>query len=136
MKRIGVMGCGTVASYGHIPAILAAPGLELAAVFDPDESRLEAVRRLSSDVRAFSTAPPFLESGLDAVVVTSPAPVHLENVADAARRGLAVLCEKPLAATLDEAQQIVDVMARAHLPLYTAFCYRFSPCALEIKSPE
>ena len=134
MKRIGVMGCGTVASYGHVPAILATPGLLLAAVFDPDESRLEAVQKLSSDVRAFASAAPFLDAGLDAVVVTSPAPAHLENVADAAQRGLAVLCEKPLAATLDESQAIVDVMAEARLPLFTAFCYRFSPCALEIKS--
>ena len=41
----------------------------------------------------------FFESGLDAVVVASAAPAHRQNVLDAARHGLPVLCEKPLAMT-------------------------------------
>jgi predicted dehydrogenase len=133
-KRIGLMGCGTVAGYGHIPAILATSGLELAAVYDPDPKRLAAVRQEHGDIPAFDQTTAFFESGLDALVITSPAPNHYENVADAARYNLPVLCEKPLAVTLDEAQSIVDLMDRAGLPLYTAFNYRFSPCALAIKS--
>jgi predicted dehydrogenase len=132
-KRIGLMGCGTVAGYGHIPAILATPGLQLAALYDPDDNRLAAIRREHGDIPAFNTPDAFFDSGLDAVVITSPAPNHYENVADAARRSLPVLCEKPLAISLDEAQSIVDLMDRAGLPLYVAFNYRFSPCALDIK---
>jgi predicted dehydrogenase len=132
-KRIGLMGCGTVAGYGHIPAILATPGLQLAAVFDPDDKRLAAVRQEHGDIPAFNTPDAFFRPGLDAVVITSPAPNHYENVADAARRGLPALCEKPLAVSLDEGQAIVDLMERAGLPLYVAFNYRFSPCALAIK---
>jgi predicted dehydrogenase len=127
------MGCGTVACYGHLPAIVATPGLRLAAVFDPDGSRLDVVGKHWGDVARFATAEPFFSSGLDAVVVTSPAPSHLANVSDAARYGLPVLCEKPLAIAQSDAQAIVDLMARAGLPLFTAFCYRFSPCALAIK---
>lgn len=39
--RMGLIGCGAVASYGHLPAIAATPGLELVAVCDPDSHRLQ-----------------------------------------------------------------------------------------------
>jgi len=133
-KRIGLMGCGTVAGYGHIPAILATPGLQLTAVYDPNPARLAFVRQQFGAISTYDTPDAFFAAGLDAVVVTSPAPNHYENVADAAHCGLPVLCEKPLAVTLDESQALVDLMDHAGLPLFTAFCYRFSPCALEIKS--
>jgi predicted dehydrogenase len=133
-KKIGLMGCGTVAGYGHIPAIIATPGLKLAAVYDPDAKRLAAAQQLGTDILAFDNPTAFFESGLDAVVVTSPAPNHYENVADAARYGLPVLCEKPLAIEMDEAEAIVSVMEQAGLPLFVGFNYRFSPCALKIKS--
>jgi predicted dehydrogenase len=55
-------------------------------------------------------------------------------VADAARYGLPVLCEKPLAVDMDEAEAIVNLMEQAGLPLFVGFNYRFSPCALAIKS--
>lgn len=132
-KRIGLMGCGTVAGYGHIPAILATPGLQLAAVYDPDRKRLAAVRQEHGDIPAFDSTDAFFAAGLDAVVITSPAPNHYENVAESAKYNLPVLCEKPLAISLDEAQAIVDLMERAQLPLYVAYNYRFSPCALTIK---
>jgi predicted dehydrogenase len=133
-KRIGLMGYGTVAGYGHVPAILATPNLKLAAVYDPNPARLAAIRQQVGEIDTFDNSEAFFNAGLDAVVITSPAPNHYENVADAARCGLPVLCEKPLAVTLDESQAIVDLMDRAGLPLYTAFCYRFSPCFLAFKS--
>ena len=39
MKKIGLMGCGLIAEYGHLPAILATQGLEAWAVYDPDPER-------------------------------------------------------------------------------------------------
>jgi predicted dehydrogenase len=133
-KRIGLMGYGTVAGYGHVPAILATPDLKLAAVYDPNPARLAALRQQVGTIDTFGNSEAFFNAGLDAVVITSPAPNHYENVSDAVRCGLPVLCEKPLAVTLDESQAIVDLMDRAGLPLFTAFCYRFSPCALDIKT--
>ena len=110
------------------------PRESIRLVFDPDDKRLAAVRQEHGNIPAFNHPDAFFDSGLDAVVITSPAPNHYENVADAARRKLPVLCEKPLAVSLDEAGAILDLMERAGLPLYVAFNYRFSPCALAIKT--
>jgi predicted dehydrogenase len=97
--RVGLMGCGTVAMYGHLPALAAAEGLELAAVFDPDSIRLKAAQDEFAIPHAFTDTEPFFTSGLDAIIITSPAGAHLQNVHDAARHGKHVLCEKPLALT-------------------------------------
>jgi predicted dehydrogenase len=131
--RVGLMGCGTVAMYGHLPALAASEGLELAAVFDPDSTRLKAAQDEFAVPRAFTETELFFTSDLDAVVITSPAGVHLQNVHDAARHGKHVMCEKPLALTETDAQTMIDEMARAQKMLFTSFVYRFSPVALEIK---
>jgi predicted dehydrogenase len=131
--RVGLMGCGAVAMYGHLPALATAEGLELVAVFDPDLTRLKAAQSAFAVPHAFTDTESFFTSGLDAVVITSPASAHLQNVRDAARHGKHVLCEKPLALTEDEAQRMIEHMGRAQQMLFTSFVYRFSPVALEIK---
>ncbi|MEM1027392.1 MAG: Gfo/Idh/MocA family oxidoreductase, partial [Planctomycetota bacterium] len=75
----------------------------------------------------------FFASGLDAVAITSPAPAHEANVAAAAAHGLPILCEKPLAMSREQGQRIIDAADAAGVPLYVAFCYRFSPSAMKIK---
>ena len=75
MMRIGLMGCGAVADYGHIPAILQTPGLSLIAVFDPNEARAKEAAAKHGIAQSFSNQKAFLDSGLDAVVVSSIATV-------------------------------------------------------------
>lgn len=133
MKRIGLIGCGAVASYGHLPAIKEVPELELFAILDPDAGNLERARRQFAVPHAFTDAARFFASGIDAVSITSPAPCHLRNVLDAAAHRLPVLCEKPLAMNADEAAQMMAAAHKAGVSLHTAFCYRFSRSALKIK---
>jgi len=75
----------------------------------------------------------FFSSGIEGVVVASPAPAHEEYVLGAARAGLPVLCEKPLALAAAGARRMIAATEQAGVPLYTAFCYRFSPVALRIR---
>jgi predicted dehydrogenase len=133
MARIGVMGCGVVADYGHLPAIVDTPGLELAALMDPDRDRLLRIAAKFGNPPAFTDLDAFFQSGLDAVLICSPAGTHLENVQAAARYGIHVLCEKPLAMNDDEAELAIEAMEAAGKMLFTGFVYRFSPVALQIK---
>ncbi|MEM6552161.1 MAG: Gfo/Idh/MocA family oxidoreductase [Planctomycetota bacterium] len=140
-KKIGLMGGGVVADYGHIPAIKYIPGLEMRALFDPDAARLADMVRRHEIPEAYQDQDAFLDSGLDAVGITSPAPFHKANVLAAAERGLPVLCEKPLAMDEAEGREMIAAMAAAErrdgsgkgVPLFVGFCYRFSKSALEIK---
>lgn len=133
MKRIGLMGCGVIAEHGHADAIANTPGLELTALYDPNPEALARLQRRFSWVRGFTDVEAFYRCGLDAVAITSPAPVHHANVLGAARHGLHVLCEKPLAMDESEIEEMIAVMRGSGLLLGTALCYRFSPVAQQIR---
>ncbi len=128
-----MMGCGVVADYGHLPAILDTEGLELAALFDPNPDRVALVASRFGNPPAFTDAEAFFATGLDAVVIASPAGAHLSNIQLAAKHGVHVLCEKPLAMNDAEAEQAIQAMKSAGKMLFTGFVYRFSPVALQIK---
>jgi len=133
MFKLGLMGCGVVANYGHIPSIMNSSKFELAAIYEPDVDRKEELQK-KHQVEVFSDVELFFQSGIDAVVITSPAPSHYQNVCDAARYGKHVLCEKPLAMDDEEAAEMIAFMEKAGLMLFTAFDYRFSPVAQMIKT--
>lgn len=133
MIKIGLMGCGVVANYGHLPAILEAPSLELHVIYDPNEEGLRRAAEKFGAPHACGDVEAFMTSGIEAVSITSPAPCHLDNVLDAARHGLPVLCEKPLAMNDAEAAQMIEAMEKAGQPLYVAFCYRYSSAAIRIR---
>lgn len=132
MIRVGLIGCGVVASYGHIPAILDTPGLALESVMDVDSAALIEMQARYKVKKTFTDLDLFFQSGIDAVVITSPAPFHHAHVLAAAKYAKPVLCEKPLAMTEAEARQMVAIMEQAKLPLYVGFTYRFAPIALDI----
>ena len=111
--KIGLMGCGAVANYGHIPAIQETEALVLHSVYDPSGERLGRVQQTFGVPHAYDDANDFLTSGIDAVSVTSPAPCHEENVLAAARHALPVLCEKPLAMNRTEASRMIAAMDKA-----------------------
>ena len=128
-RRIALVGCGEVASYGHLPALRRAERLELVGVCDVSTDRLAAAPVPAEVARCTS-----LDDlpDLDALVITSPAGAHAEHVAWAARRGVPVLCEKPLALDEPTAVAMVEQMEAAGLALWVGFTYRFSPVAQRI----
>ena len=133
MPRIGLIGCGVVADYGHIPAILDTPGLELVAVCDVNAHKAEAASEKFNIPHWFCDQEQLFDLNLDAVVVSSSAPAHVQNVLGAAKHGLHVLCEKPLALSDKDAEAMIEAMNKAGKLLLVGFVYRFSPVALQIR---
>ncbi|MBC8065916.1 MAG: Gfo/Idh/MocA family oxidoreductase, partial [Chlorobia bacterium] len=133
MIRIGIVGCGEVANFGHLPAITSNPSLELAALFDPSEANLNATAAKFGNPPTFKDLAGFYSVGLDAVVIASPAPTHRENVLYAATQGVHVLCEKPISDDEDEAREMADAMAKSGKIFTIGFCYRFSSVSTQIR---
>ncbi|HEY3332928.1 MAG TPA: Gfo/Idh/MocA family oxidoreductase [Capsulimonadaceae bacterium] len=133
MTKIGLIGCGAVADYAHIPAIKGTQGFDLTSIFDVSLANAHRLAKKHHIEHVFDNVDRFFESGIDAVVITSSAPAHKQNVLDAARYKKPVLCEKPLALTNADSQVMIAAMKEAGVPLYTAFCYRFSPSAMKIR---
>ena len=55
-KRIGLMGCGTVAGYGHLPAIKSSTEFDLVSLYDPDERNLHEKQSKFSAGNAFTAS--------------------------------------------------------------------------------
>lgn len=133
MARIGLMGCGSVADFGHIPAILRTPGLDLVGLYDPNEERVRTASEKFGHIPSFIDSDEFFALGLDGVVIASSATAHLTNVLDAAKHNVHVLCEKPLAMTDGEADVMITAMEAADCLLMVGFVYRFSPVAYQLR---
>lgn len=127
------MGAGSVADFGHAPAIASNPNLVLHAVYDPVFERAVSLQKKYGAEHAYHDLDLFFNSGLDAVTITSPAPYHRTNLEQAAKRDLPVLCEKPLAMDRFESEVMINAMASRGLPLGVGFCYRFSPISQQIR---
>lgn len=125
--RIGVIGGGVVAQAEHIPNLRAMPDLfDLRLVADPSAM----VRSFLSDrygVRAVPDAGALLGEPLDAVIVASPDPLHLDHVGAALAAGLHVFCEKPLTYAADDIAGLADRRDRAGRVLQTGYMKRFDP---------
>jgi predicted dehydrogenase len=116
--RIGIVGCGDVASRHYLPALRdLAEHVQVAALMD---ARLEAAERVANSIDAWSPGASAFDDlgsmlaagGLDAVIDLAPATKHAavnQVVLDA---GLALYSEKPIATTLDEADRLIDTAAR------------------------
>lgn len=127
------MGCGSVADFGHLPAMVQTPGLQPAALFDPNLEKAELLAKRHGVPLATNDSDKFFAAGLDAVAVTSSVAAHYDNVMAAAANGLHVLCEKPIAPDERLAHEMIAEMRRVRKLFTIGFCYRFSPVAMTIR---
>jgi predicted dehydrogenase len=131
--RVGLIGCGSVADFGHAPAIRDTEGLDLVAICDPDEARLRDFQCKFGVPSVSPVIGEFLQNDLDVVVIASPPFAHLDNAVQAAKAGAHVLCEKPLADSIEASKMMVAEVAACNRMLFTGFVYRFSPVASQIR---
>jgi predicted dehydrogenase len=104
--RYGVVGCGRVFQQYHLPC-LRRPDVELVALCDIDQRRPRQVLPAAGDVLVTRELDHFLARGqLDVISVCTPNDAHQEPVTAALDAGVAVLCEKPLAADLPQARAL------------------------------
>jgi predicted dehydrogenase len=124
--RLGVVGCGDVASRHYLPALASVAGrIELCGVSDP---RREAAERLAGavaawapNVRPFERPTELLEAARpDAVVNLTPATRHGVVTAECLRAGAHVFSEKPLASSLTDADRLIEEAQRRGLTLLCA----------------
>lgn len=121
--RVAVMSCAHTHAAGYAALLEAREDVAL-VVADPDGYGDVTAGRV---VRTYDEAWDAFDGPLDAVVVTSANAHHEGLVAEAARRGVHVLCEKPLAMTAEAAERMVFACREAGVVLMTAFPVHFSP---------
>jgi UDP-N-acetylglucosamine 3-dehydrogenase len=130
--RVGLVGLGTMGR-NHLRNLVARDDVELVAVADPVPAARAAAVESAPSVRDFADPLALLaEEQLDALVVAAPTTLHHAVAAAAIERGVAVLVEKPLAATVSEARELVETAERAGVLLQVGHVERFNPAVLEL----
>jgi predicted dehydrogenase len=133
--RYAVVGLGHIAQNAVLPGFIhARKNSELTALVSDDPTKLRAMSREYGVKNTFTYEDyeVCLRSGeIDAVYIALPNDLHLDYCARAAKAGIHVLCEKPLAATADECQRIIKACAENDVKLMAAYRLHFERGNLE-----
>lgn len=131
--RIGIIGCGGIAGQ-HARGYATCPDVEIVACSDISLQRAQQfaaefnVPRVYSDYRTM-----LAHEKLDAVSVCTPNYAHCEPTVAALEAGLHVLCEKPMAMSVAEAERMVGAAQRSKKMLTIGHHFRFVPFIRFIK---
>jgi len=129
--RIGLAGLGSIGQ-NHLRLLAQRDDAVLASIADPVAKTLR-VAAAQTGARPFSDALAMLdEAELDAVVIATPTTAHATMALAAISRGIPVLVEKPLAATVDDGLRILSSARRRGVPVQVGHVERFNPAVLEL----
>jgi len=132
MLRAAVIGVGAMGA-NHARVYNELEGVELVAIADADAKRGEAVGRRFK-VPAYSDYREMLErENLDLVSVAVPTSLHHPVTLEAIARGIHVLVEKPIASTVEQAQEMIERARKRNLHLAVGHIERFNPAVIELK---
>jgi len=125
--HLGLIGCGSIARSAHLPAMMRLRDrVKLVATADVDEKAAQAAAQpwgatAYTDYRAL-----LARRDVEAVVIATPDFVHAEQTVAAAANAKHILCEKPMACSLTEADSMLDACRRAKVRLMIGHSRRFT----------
>jgi predicted dehydrogenase len=128
--RFGLIGCGWIAERDHVPAMLQCPKVEIVGTADISLDRARLVGRLAgiSEGQCYSDYRQLLErEDVEVVSLAAPPSTHLQVISDAAGAGKHIVCEKPFALSLADADTMIETCERAGVVLasYHNYLYYF-----------
>jgi predicted dehydrogenase len=133
MIRIGILSTAHSHAHSYATCLQTIADVELVGVADEDSTRGRAFAE-RFDIRSFDSAEALLAEGLDGVIVCSANRHHRPLTELAARHTRHILCEKPIATTLGDAEAMIDACARTGAKLQIAFPVRFALPVLRLRA--
>lgn len=130
--KIGIVG------YGYwgpnlVRNFTATDDCQVAAVCDMSRDRLAQVTKLYPAVALFEDFDEFLNSGLDAVAISTPVQSHFPLALKALKAGKHVLVEKPMAETADQARQLIEEAEKRGLTLMVDHTFVYTGAVRKIR---
>lgn len=135
MKRLrfAVIGTGFWANY-QVPAWMELEGIELVAVYNRTLSKAEALARTYNIPRAYDNIHSLLETeSLDFVDIITDVDTHAMFTEAAAGKGVAVICQKPMAPKFAIANQMVTLCRQHNVPLFVHENWRWQAPVRKLK---
>ncbi|NJL84203.1 MAG: Gfo/Idh/MocA family oxidoreductase [Chloroflexaceae bacterium] len=132
--RYAVVGLGWFAQEAALPAFSQAENAQLAALVSDDPAKRQELSQHYGVQQTYSydQYENCLKSGqIDAVYIALPNHLHCEYTVRAAQQGIHVLCEKPMAMTVAECEQMIQACDRHSVKLMIAYRLHFEPANLQ-----
>lgn len=128
LLKIGLLGCGTISQFAHLPALMKAKAVKLTAICDAAPDLLEMMGARAGVESLFTDYDAFLKEGdVDAVLIAVPDEFHLTLARQALEAGKHVLVEKPLGTNSQECALLSQAVKRCGLKLQVGCMKRHDP---------
>ncbi len=132
--KLGIIGCGRIAREGHLPYLRENSDVELVAAMDVnDKCRGDLCKTFGISGEYTSVDELFERSALDGVLICTPNWVHKEITLKAAQLGIHVFCEKPMAVSVPECEEMVAACDSAGVTLMIGMAKRFDQGIVKAK---
>ena len=126
--RIGIVGLGQIARNRHVPTIVASADVTLAALADPRGGEPVEGVAIAADHRAM-----LADASIEAVVICTPPAARFAIAREALLAGKHVVLEKPPAATMGEAEALVQLAAREKRVLFATWHSQYNTAVEEAR---
>jgi predicted dehydrogenase len=133
MLKVGVFGVGHLGKY-HLNNWKEIEGVKLVGFYDPNEANAKEVAT-HYGLKRFADADKLIDA-CDAIDIIAPTNFHFELCEKAIRKGKHVFVEKPLANTIEEGKQLVNMVKEANVKMQVGHVERFNPAYLPIKEMQ
>ena len=132
MIRMGLISFAHLHALSYADCLKRNPDIDFVAFFDEDKRRATEMAS-KFEVPASASLQQLLRKKIHGVIVTSPTAEHAKHVKAAADAGVHVLCEKPIAITMKDAEEEIRYCEKKNVKLQVAFPCRFFPAARSMK---
>lgn len=123
--NIGIIGCGWITEYAHVPALVKESRCRVVSLFDSDYRKVEKLGKKWGIPNTYNDLRHFLNSGVDAVIIATPNAFHVKYTMEALKKGIHVLCEKPVAFHVEEIKQIRQILQAGNVVYVPGFVNRW-----------
>ncbi|ARK31222.1 Gfo/Idh/MocA family protein [Halalkalibacter krulwichiae] len=125
--KVGVIGCGSIAKHRHLPEYANNNNVEIIAVCDIVKERVSEIAKEYQAIAYTDYEELLANPEVDAVSVCTPNYLHAPISIAALQAGKHVLCEKPMATSIKDAEQMIEAAKESNKKLMIAHNQRFVP---------
>ncbi len=125
--NVGVIGCGVIAYWVHLPLLQRMKGVRLVVASDPDPVARERAARVTRAPIVERAEDVLRDGGVEAVVICAPTHLHADLSVAALQAGKHVFVEKPIATSADDAGRVIAAAHGKNLSAMVGFNRRRHP---------
>jgi len=130
MLKIGLLGAGHLGKI-HLKCISSVKDFELVGFYDPDQEKVQSVKE-KFGIPYYESVSALIEA-CDVVDIVTPTVSHFDCASEAIKKTKHVFIEKPIAASPEEARQLIDLAGEADVQVQVGHVERFNPAFTAVK---